>query len=98
MKKILVINSGSSSLKYQLFETDGTTYRVVIKGIAERIGINGSNITYQTSDGIKECLDIPLSDHEMTLKAIFDILLQKSFWRVMLCCHLRATTQKARTS
>ena len=60
MKKILVINSGSSSLKYQLFETDGAIYRVVIKGIAERIGINGSNISYHTYDGMKECLDIPL--------------------------------------
>ena len=78
MKKILVINSGSSSLKYQLFETDGNVYRVLIKGIAERIGINGSNISYQTNDGVKEQLDIPLSNHEMTLKAIFDILLQKS--------------------
>ena len=41
MKKILVLNSGSSSLKYQLFNVDGDNYDVVAKGKADRIGING---------------------------------------------------------
>lgn len=78
MKKILVLNSGSSSLKYQLFETDGSAFRVIIKGLAERIGIDNSNISYQTENGTKETMNIPLENHETTLKAIFDILLKTS--------------------
>lgn len=78
MKKILVLNSGSSSLKFQLFETDGSAYRVIIKGLAERIGIAGANISYQTENGLKETVNLVLDNHETTLKAIFDILLKTS--------------------
>ena len=78
MKKILVLNSGSSSLKFQLFETDGSAYRVIIKGLAERIGIEGANISYQTENGLKETVNLVLDNHETTLKAIFDILLKTS--------------------
>ena len=42
---ILVINCGSSSLKYQLINSD--TEAVLAKGLCERIGIEGSQITYQ---------------------------------------------------
>ena len=78
MKKILVLNSGSSSLKFQLFETDGKEYKVVIKGLAERIGISGSNISYSTNENDKQTLDIVLDNHKTTLKAILDILLENS--------------------
>ncbi|MBE6568001.1 MAG: acetate kinase, partial [Ruminococcaceae bacterium] len=43
--KILVINAGSSSLKYQLIDMD--TNEVIAKGICERIGIEGSSITHK---------------------------------------------------
>lgn len=43
--KILVINAGSSSLKYQLI--DMTTEKVVAKGVCERIGIDGSMLTHK---------------------------------------------------
>jgi acetate kinase len=46
--KILVINAGSSSLKYQLIEMDGE--KVIAKGLCERIGIDG-RITHSTGDG-----------------------------------------------
>ena len=45
---ILVINCGSSSLKYQLIKSD--TEAVLAKGLCERIGIEGSQITYQPGD------------------------------------------------
>ena len=45
MEKILVLNSGSSSLKYQLFNVDGDKFEVVAKGLADRIGIEGSLVT-----------------------------------------------------
>ena len=43
--KVLVINCGSSSLKYQLIDTDKDT--VMAKGLCERIGIDGSNFEYK---------------------------------------------------
>ena len=46
--KILVINAGSSSLKYQLIDMDGEV--VVAKGLCERIGIDG-RFTHKTGDG-----------------------------------------------
>lgn len=45
--KILVLNSGSSTLKYQLFDVEGDKYNVIAKGNAERIGIPGSFCRYQ---------------------------------------------------
>ena len=46
---ILVVNCGSSSLKYQLINSD--TEAVLAKGLCERIGIEGSQITYQPAQG-----------------------------------------------
>ena len=43
---ILVLNSGSSSLKYQLFDTD-KNFRVLAKGLIERIGLEMSAFTYK---------------------------------------------------
>ena len=43
--KVLVINCGSSSLKYQLIDSDSE--EVLAKGLCERIGIDGSNIAHQ---------------------------------------------------
>ena len=53
MKKILVLNSGSSSLKYQLFNVDGDNYTVIAKGNAERIGIYGSFVSLKIGNGEK---------------------------------------------
>ena len=47
--KILVINSGSSSLKFQVIDSE--TERVMARGLCERIGIDGS-FTYKTDGGI----------------------------------------------
>ena len=49
--KILVINAGSSSLKYQLIDTDNEA--VLAKGNCERIGQNGAFIGFKTPDGKK---------------------------------------------
>ena len=50
--KVLVINCGSSSLKYHLINTD--TDEVFAKGLCERIGIDGSQIVYQKEGCQKE--------------------------------------------
>ncbi len=75
MKKVLVINSGSSSLKYQLFEVDGNKYEVLAKGLAERIGIDGSKIKIKYANGDKNEVVIDLPNHEVALREVFKLLL-----------------------
>ena len=58
--KILVINAGSSSLKYQLIDMDGE--ELIAKGICERIGIDG-RISGSTEDGRKFKYDVTLENH-----------------------------------
>lgn len=75
MQKILVLNSGSSSLKYQLFDVEGEVYKVVAKGLAERIGIDGAKVSIKYADGTKKEVVTPLPTHTEALREVFDLLL-----------------------
>ena len=75
MKKILVLNSGSSSLKYQLFNVDGSKYEVVAKGLAERIGIDASKVSIKRADGTKKEVMVDLPTHNEALREVFNLLL-----------------------
>ncbi|MCF6413847.1 acetate/propionate family kinase [Collinsella ihumii] len=68
---VLVVNAGSSSLKYQLLNTD--TREVFAKGNCERIGIDGSFIGHE-ENGVKDKLEVELPDHRTAIKHVFDIL------------------------
>ncbi len=70
--KVLVINAGSSSLKYQLLDTD--TQAVLAKGLCERIGIDGK-FTYK-AEGKKtlDAIDIPMPTHSEAIQAVLDAL------------------------
>ena len=68
---ILVINCGSSSLKYQLINSDSE--EVLAKGLCERIGIDGS-LTYQPEGGEKEKTDIPMPTHNEAISAVIAAL------------------------
>ncbi len=74
MKKVLVINCGSSSLKYQLIDMETET--VVAKGLAERIGIDGSRLKHQPAGKEAVIQEAPMPDHnkavEMVLAALTD--------------------------
>ncbi len=74
---ILVINAGSSSLKYQLF--DIAKEEVLAKGLVERIGIEGSMLTH-TAKG-KEKLEIkePMSDHKQAMGYVLGALTDKQY-------------------
>ncbi|WP_099203285.1 acetate/propionate family kinase [Miniphocaeibacter massiliensis] len=74
--KILVINCGSSSLKYQLFDMKDET--VLGQGIVERIGIEGSKIT-QKVNGEKTVKEMELPDHSAAIKLVFDFLTDKEY-------------------
>ncbi len=70
--KILVINCGSSSLKYQLIDSD--TEGVLAKGLCERIGIDGSCITYQKAGSDKVKTETPMPDHTKAVELVIAAL------------------------
>ena len=69
---ILVINCGSSSLKFQLI--DMTTEAVQAKGLCERIGIAGSRIVYTPAGGEKMTIESPMPTHTEAIKLVLDCL------------------------
>ena len=77
---ILVINAGSSSLKYQIIEI--LSQKVLAKGLAERIGIDGSRIKheYATNEGFSEfVLNENLPNHATAFEAITQLLMHQDF-------------------
>lgn len=74
--KILVINCGSSSLKYQLI--DSGTEEVLAKGLCERIGIDGSAITHQPAGGEKVKTEIPMPNHTVAVQLVIEKLTDAS--------------------
>ncbi len=69
---VLVINAGSSSLKYQLLDVD--TREVYAKGNCERIGIDGSFIGHEENGSGKQKLEVELPDHKTAIGHVFEIL------------------------
>lgn len=71
---VLVLNSGSSSLKYKLFQMKNEA--VLAAGVVERIGSNNGNavITHQIQDGDKLKSEQKINDHSEALKAVLDFL------------------------
>ena len=71
---ILVINCGSSSLKFQLIDSESE--KLIAKGLCERIGIDGSRLVYTPAGGKKQITEAPMSDHKeaisLVLKALTD--------------------------
>lgn len=74
--KVLVINCGSSSLKYQLF--DMTDESVLCKGLVERIGIEGSKLTHKVN-GEKLVVEESMNDHTEAINHVFDALLDEKY-------------------
>ena len=73
--KILVINAGSSSLKYQLMESEGG--QVFAKGLCERIGIDG-RLTHKVPGRDDVKLDIAMPSHGEAIQSVLDILDRKN--------------------
>ena len=70
--KILVINAGSSSLKYQLI--DMNTEKMMAKGICDRIGTDGAFLKYQTADGFSKKSVVEMKDHVAAFRLVTDAL------------------------
>ncbi len=69
---ILVINCGSSSLKFQLI--DAKSEQLIAKGLCERIGIDGSQITYMPTQGEKVETVTPMKDHTDAIRLVLGAL------------------------
>ena len=68
---VLVINCGSSSLKYQVINSESE--EVLAKGLCERIGIDG-RLVYQPKDGEKEITEAPMPTHTEAVRMVLDAL------------------------
>ena len=78
---VLVINCGSSSLKFQL--TDAASEAVLAKGLCERIGIEGSRIVYKPSAGAKQgekiTIESPMPDHHKAIELVLQCLTNDAY-------------------
>lgn len=74
--KVLVINCGSSSLKYQLIDSESE--KVLAKGLCERIGIDNSAITHQPDGGEKVKTEVDMPNHTVAVKLVIDKLTDKA--------------------
>ncbi|OZV12871.1 acetate kinase [Tissierella sp. P1] len=74
--KILVINCGSSSLKYQLIDMNGE--EVLCKGLVERIGIEGSRIKHDTTGKERVIIEEPMANHKVALGLVLNALIDEN--------------------
>ena len=70
--KILVLNCGSSSLKYQLIDMDNES--VLAKGLCERIGIEGSKLTHKPTGKDQFVVEKPMKDHQVAVELVLEAL------------------------
>ncbi len=70
--KVLVMNCGSSSLKYQLIDMENES--VIAKGLCERIGIDGSKLTHKPTGKDNYEVESPMPDHTTAIKMVMDAL------------------------
>ncbi len=75
--KILVINAGSSSLKYQLIDIE--TEAVLAKGLCERIGIDGSKLNHTPNGGEKVVIEKNMKDHSDAISMVLSALTDKTY-------------------
>ena len=69
---VLVINAGSSTLKYQLMDTE--THHVSAKGSCERVGFTGGTFTHKGADGKKATKDVEFPDHKTAIELVLKTL------------------------
>ncbi|HMM11806.1 MAG TPA: acetate kinase [Bacteroidales bacterium] len=75
--KIIVLNCGSSSIKYQLF--DMPSRNVLAKGIVDKIGLKGAAIKHKRSDGTEVKLEGDILDHQSGIEYLLGLLISKKY-------------------
>ena len=77
---ILVINCGSSSIKYQLLDMrSDDVYDLLAKGIVEKIGLDNGRLQHKPADKDKVVKDLPIPDHTMGMQLVLDALVDKDY-------------------
>ncbi len=89
---VLVVNAGSSSLKYQLINT--TTEAILAKGLCERIGIDG-RIEYKREDGTKVEREVAMPNHSVAIKLVVEFLTDPEFGCVKSMDEIEAVGHRA---
>ena len=74
---LLVINAGSSSLKYQLIDSSAET--VIAKGLVERIGMDGSNLKHTPAGRDAVRITFPMENHVSAIKAVLNALINSQY-------------------
>lgn len=78
--KILVLNCGSSSLKYQVLDMKNESeYSLLAKGLVERIGLEMGEITHRVPEKDKYVIDKPIPDHTEGIKSVLDLLVDAEY-------------------
>ena len=77
MKRILVLNCGSSSIKYKLFDIEGES--VLAQGVVEKIGLNGSNLKMTLPNGNKVVLEGEILEHQTGIEYILGVITGKKY-------------------
>lgn len=72
--KILVMNCGSSSIKYQLFNMDSNNWSVMAKGGVEKVGLKGSFLKHEKENGEKVLLEGEIMDHATGIDYILGVM------------------------
>ena len=75
--KVLVVNCGSSSLKYQVLEMDDS--KLLAKGLVERIGIEGSIMNHEKIGSYKFTLERPMENHKIAIGHVLEALVHKDY-------------------
>lgn len=75
--KVLVLNCGSSSIKYQLFNMTNADWSVLAAGVVEKIGLKGSFLKHQKEDGEKVLLEGEILDHQAGIDYLLGVLVSK---------------------
>lgn len=86
--KIIVLNCGSSSLKYQLIDSDSEN--VLAKGVCERIGIDDGTLTHQIDGQAKISEQLVIDDHKTAINAVLSKLVDKQIGVVSALSEIKA--------
>ena len=77
---ILVLNCGSSSLKYQLLDMKNEeVYDLLAKGLVERIGMEVGCVKHEAPGKEKFVKEMPIADHTVGIQAVMEALLDKEY-------------------
>ena len=77
MEKILVLNSGSTTVKFQLFKIDKGVHEILTKGMVDRIGLPGSKLVVKPDNRHELACECAVADHKEAIKTILDYLSHK---------------------